>query len=339
MNGLVSKCFVLITFVLVGVFQEILAETIQIGFRLPMYPQSDRDISLMQKFLLAQAFAEMDSETKETYSFILSYEGELIIEGEQETIYFFADALGKAIEKVIRKEKSKEAFQIQKEKYLASSEDLLENALIEEIQQEALLEAGTSLQPLAKMLCTAASVVSENLSLTLVSDSSQQRHFYSLPMSQTDQKSIYELIESMGSLGYLGLLRKKKKMEKLGDKVHHVHPLRFIGYIYSHPYLKNNMGKIMGDILKRRGFLNGHWKREGFAQRMTKEMNHNNLIHYIPGFAQSVGVDENEISRFFHRHNWKGLLYYLNKKLLGHVMLSRQFLLLKHGEESKRHSC
>jgi len=314
MNGLVSKCFVLMTLVLAGIAQEVSAETIQLGFRLPTYPQSDRDTSLMQKFLLAQAFSEVGSETKETCNFVLSYEGELLIEGKQETIHSFAGALGKALEKVVGEEVSDDTFQIRKEKYLVSSEDLTENALIEEIHQEELLEVGKSLQPLAKMLCAASSIASESLPLTLVSDPSQHHHFYSLQISQTDQNNICELIKSMGSSGYWDLLKKKKKMEKLGDKVHHVHPLRFIGYVYSHPHLKSNMGKIMGDIFKRRGFLNGHGKKEGFAQRMTKEMHHNNLMHYVPGFAQSVGVDENEISRFFHHHDWEGLLYYLNKK-------------------------
>lgn len=314
MNGLVSKCFMLMTLVLLGILQEISAETIQVGFRLPTYPQSDRDSSLMQNFLVNQAFSEIDREKRETCKFLLSYEGELLIEGEQETIHSFAGELGQAIEKVIGEEMGEEDLQRRKEKYLASSEDLFEKALIEEIKKEDLLEVRKTLQPLAKMLCAASSAVSENLPLTLVSDPSQYHHFYALPISQTDQNNIYDLIKTMGSSGYWDLLKKKKKMEKLGDKVHHVHPLRFIGYIYSHPHLKEHMAKIMDDIFKRRGFLNGHGKKEGFAQRMSKEMHHNNIMHYLPGFSQSLGISESEISHFFHQHDWEGLLRHLIKK-------------------------
>lgn len=317
MNGLVSKYFVLMILFLLGIIQGVSGETIQMGFHLPTYPQADRDFFLIQNFLLSQAFSEVDRNSKETCKFVLSDQGKLVIEGEQERIHSFAGALGKAIEKVIGEEINEETLKIRKEKYLASSEDLMGNALIKEIQQENLFEVRKSLQPLAKMLlCAASSVASEDLPLTLVSDASQYHHFYSLPISEIDQNNIYELIKKMAEYGYWDLLRRKKEMEKLGDSVNHVHPLRFIGYIYTHPELKKLIIKILNDVLgqKKKGFLNGHGKKKGFAHRMTKEMHHDNLMHYVPGFAQAVGVDEGQISYFFYHHDWEGLLFYLNKK-------------------------
>ncbi|MEM8727716.1 MAG: hypothetical protein AAGE99_03290 [Chlamydiota bacterium] len=310
MSRLVSKCFVLITLVLATAFRDVAAEITRISFPLPTDLESDRDTLLIQNLLIFQAFSEVDREKKGSCKFTSSDEGELVIEGEREAVRSFAGALGKVIEQ----EMDEKAFQSCKENYLASSGNLLENALTEEIERRDLLEVRKSLRPLVEALCASASVAGENLASTVAIDLSRSDHFYSLPMSRTDQDHIYELIESMGGSGYWSLLKQKKRMEKLGDKVDDVHPLRFIAYIYGHPHLKGNMDKIMGDRFKRRGFLNGHGKKEGFAQRMMKEMRRNNLIRYLPGFARSVRVDENEISPFFHRHDWEGLLRYLNKK-------------------------
>lgn len=314
MNGLLSKCLALMVVVFGGILQVDASGVTQMMFRLPAYPQEDRDISIVQNFLLYQAFSEVDANKKEGYSYVLSFNGELEIEGRQEEIYFFAGALGKAIAKVIREEFNEKAFQQRKEEYLASSENLVENALIEEIKQGDLLKAKDSLEPFAKMLCAASSMASESPPLTLVADHSQCHLFYSLPISQADQDNISKLIKTMGRSGPIDLLKKAKEMEKLGDKLNHVHPLRFIGYIYSHPQLKDDMSKIMDNVFKRGGFLNGHGKKEGFSHRMSREMHHNNLMHYLPGFTQSLGISEDEISSFFHHHDWEGLLRRLIKK-------------------------
>lgn len=161
------------------------------------------------------------------------------------------------------------------------------------------------------MLCSISSAIADKPPLTLVSNTPNYQLFYQLPIDQSDQDHISRLIKKMADSGYWELLKKKKDMEKLGDKIQHVHPLRFIGYVYGHHSLKSRMPKIMDDRFKRRGFLNGHGGKEGFAQRMTKEAHHHNLMQFVPGFAQSVGVSEAAIESYFDRHDWEGLLRFL----------------------------
>ena len=317
MNGLLAKFFAFLILILGGVIQGNGNETIKMSFRLPTYPQTDRDFSVVQNFLIYKAFLEVSLESKEACTFSFDIEGELFIEGAQEKIYPFAGALGSAVEKVATEEMAEEGFEKAKRSYLESideSKGLLEKELAAEIKWEDVLQVRGSLQPLAKMLCSVSSGFAEKPPLTFVSNTPNSQLFYQLSINQSDQDHISRLIKKMADSGYWELLKKKKDMEKLGDKIYHVHPLRFIGYVYNHPSLKGRMPKIMGDIFKRRGFLNGHGKKEGFAQRMSKEAHNHNLMQFVPGFAQSVGVSEDSIESFFHRHDWEGLLYYLFPK-------------------------
>ena len=309
MRGLVLKGFVLMLLVLAGFFREGAAETVQIGFHLPSAHPLDRGVSLMQRLFLYQAFSEVDGLKEENCRFALSDDGELIIEGQRESLDFFAEALGRAIEKVIGDVTDAEALHRRKELDAALLDDFFQDVLI----QEDLEEVKRTLRSLTKMLYAAAAAGRESPPLTFVSRPSRSHHFYSLPISQTDQNMIYELIKAMGSSNYWDLIKRKKEMEKLGENVQHVHPLRFIGFIYSHPQLKWSMDKIMDDVLKRRVFLNGYGKKEGFVERMTKEMQERNLIRHIPGFAQSIGIDEREIAVFFHTRDWEGFLCHLHQ--------------------------
>lgn len=147
----------------------------------------------------------------------------------------------------------------------------------------------------------------------LVSDQPNYQLFYNLPISEAQQNAISKLIKKMGDSGYWTLVKIHTEMEALGNQVVPVHPLRFIGHIYGNPSLKKRMPKILNDIFKRRSFLNGYGKQEGFAQRMTREANHKNLMQYLPGFAQSIGVRQSSIEPYFHKHDWEGLLVYLAK--------------------------
>lgn len=313
MNGLLSKVLVLITLVIGGGIVGNAEETIRMRVRLPTYPQTDRDLALVQNFLIYQAFSEVEPEAKEGYKFSFDIEGELFIEGAQGKIDFFSKAFGSALQKVANTEIPEERFQEAKSHYLNSfsKEDLQGKELAEEIKWEDVIEVKGSIQPLGRMLYSVAASLAVKPELTLVSKTPNHQLFHQLSISENDQHNISRLIKKMADSGYWELLKKRKDMEKLGDKVQDVHPLRFIGFVYSHPSLKRRMPKIMNDIFKRRGFLNGHGSKEGFAQRMTKEFNGGNLMQYLPGFAQSVGVTQESIEQYFQRHDWEGLLRHL----------------------------
>ena len=94
-------------------------------------------------------------------------------------------------------------------------------------------------------------------------------------------------------------------MKKLGKKIEPVHPLRFLGYIFSTNELKKRMPKIKESHFKWNKFT------EGLFERLSKEARHDNLNRFVPRFAQVVGFSESVIEDCVRRHDWSGMLDYL----------------------------
>lgn len=305
MKGLLLKVLALLG-LLMGAHA---GENIQLTFRLPSYPQEDRDLFLIQRFLISQVERKV---ADYHYSLQLSEEGELEIHGDQDKIDSFSLAFADQLNTPL----TEEAFQEAQSTYVKDLEiagKLDEQTLLVEMSLEDAIKGQETLLPLSKMLRCAALSLAKVPEVKLVANEPNYQLFYNLPMNEDHQNATSKLIRKMADSGYWELLKVRKEMDKLGDKVTPVHPLRFIGYIYGNPSLKKRMSKILDDIFKRRGFLNGHGKKEGFSQRMTKEAHNNNLMQYLPGFAQSIGVAQNSIEPYFHRHDWEGLLRHLAK--------------------------
>ncbi|GAB4189476.1 MAG: hypothetical protein Tsb0015_10190 [Simkaniaceae bacterium] len=130
--------------------------------------------------------------------------------------------------------------------------------------------------------------------------------FYKLAISETDKINVSKLIKKLADRNVIELLWHKKEMTRLGDKIEHLHPLRFIGYIYSRPDLIKCMKTISQNSFKWHAFV------DGFAGGMDKEAKRNNLIAYLPGFCRETGAEENAIRNFISKHQWEELLrYYL----------------------------
>jgi hypothetical protein len=128
--------------------------------------------------------------------------------------------------------------------------------------------------------------------------------FYQLSLAPHDQKNIDKLMKNLAGRGYTELLYKKKEMDKLGDSINQrVHPLRFMGEVILHH--KERMRKISHEHLKWIAFANG------FGNRMSHEKHHNQLFPYVPGFAQMLGVSEQQVEHYIHYSDWAGLIKFL----------------------------
>ncbi len=126
--------------------------------------------------------------------------------------------------------------------------------------------------------------------------------FYQLPLNDKEKRLIRTIFTTMAEKNIIQLALEKRTMEKKGKKVNHVHPLRFIGYIFSNPELKSCMRKIVKSSFKWDAFV------DGFSRRMKEEYSNNNLYKHIPGFCQEVGANPDNISRFIDKKDWEGLV-------------------------------
>ena len=127
-----------------------------------------------------------------------------------------------------------------------------------------------------------------------------QDPFYQLPLLEEDKKNIQIIIKTMAEKGLVKLLLERRYLEKKGDQVNYIHPLRFIGYIFSDEKLKNCMRQIKTSRFKWNEFI------KGFSRRMDEEYTLDNLIRFIPEFVEQVHVQHPErIESFIRKKSWE----------------------------------
>ncbi len=154
----------------------------------------------------------------------------------------------------------------------------------------------------------------DHLEIPLVEEKPMQVHdeialapFILVPVTETEEKLIWELIDNLGNKGYLGLLGVKARMNEIEEKIKHIHPLRFLGSIYADPYLKECMPKAFKKSIVKNRFINE------LRDKFLIEFQYNNVYPLIPGFCKKVGADPDEVSLFIQQHQWEKLLRYLSR--------------------------
>lgn len=130
-------------------------------------------------------------------------------------------------------------------------------------------------------------------------------YFQLLPLSSSEKDKISYIITNMAKKNIFELAFIKGRMEDTGKQVHHVHPLRFIGYIFSEPKLKTYMRKIRKSSFKWDAFM------DGFGKKMKEEGGKNNLLIYVPGFAKQVHANPEKVTFFIQQKDWEGLIRHL----------------------------
>jgi hypothetical protein len=132
-----------------------------------------------------------------------------------------------------------------------------------------------------------------------------EQSYKDLPCTDEDRGKIYELITALAENGKISLLFKQGKLKALGSEIEYIHPLKFLGVIFSNPQLKQFMREIFSDYFKRTGFL------DGLGPSMMREYEKGKLFPYLAEFSRDVGVPEHELRPFIQALDWEGLVRYL----------------------------
>jgi len=171
------------------------------------------------------------------------------------------------------------------------------------------LPPNTEIQPKAYLQTIKKSVNQKSKTKALIKIPTKQEkpeNYGELIRSKKDEKVINELITTMAEKGKVKLLFIKHHMEELGDQVRHVHPLKFIGYIFSKKALKVHMKDILADYFKKSSFI------DGLATPLNNEARKGKLNKYLEEFCAEVGVKDYEVKPYFQRRDWEGLLHFLS---------------------------
>jgi hypothetical protein len=125
---------------------------------------------------------------------------------------------------------------------------------------------------------------------------------YSQPVSATDRNDIRYIVTTLAKGSWTDLLRQKSSLERAGDRVDHVHPLRFLMVMFSSEELKAGAHSIR-DRKK-------IWKNfsEGLFGSLELESNRNNMqIPMLQDFANTLGINLGSILPTIQQRNWSAL--------------------------------
>lgn len=127
-----------------------------------------------------------------------------------------------------------------------------------------------------------------------------------------EQKTIYDIIHTAATSNPGALALYAGWFERAGKEILHVHPYRFVEYIFKHPTLIADM-KSMRDAR----IITIPWTRTvgGIAEGMRRE--YNTLPQYLNGFARSLNVNPAELLPFIQNKDWLGLTNFLLDVKLG----------------------
>lgn len=133
----------------------------------------------------------------------------------------------------------------------------------------------------------------------------EELSFYSLPIHQWEKKIIEKIVSSLAEKTLAQLLLDRKEMEKRGDQIRHVHPLRFMGYVFHDPYLKACLPQFKNSAFKWSNFI------DGFVQKMREEMAKGNVVKHLEGFCDYLKVDLEKVSELVNSGQFEDLIYFL----------------------------
>ena len=126
-----------------------------------------------------------------------------------------------------------------------------------------------------------------------------------LPLDDHDRSLIYKIVDTMAHDNVIKLGWKRKTMEKKGKKIRHVHPLRFLSYVFGDHHLHQCMREISRSSFKWNGFI------DGMRSRIDEEAAKGGLLPFAHDFAKHLNVDEGRIRHYIEKRDWEGLVRHL----------------------------
>lgn len=138
-------------------------------------------------------------------------------------------------------------------------------------------------------------------------DKKEHGRNYDASVSTTEKSDIRYIIVTLADKSLPSLLKYKSSLIKAGDRINHVHPLRFLMCVFTDEELKVGMRNIH----KRGGWV---WSDfvGGLNESLQEEHQRNNLRDdQVADFARSIGVDSSEIYPKVRSKKWTDLVVHL----------------------------
>jgi hypothetical protein len=126
---------------------------------------------------------------------------------------------------------------------------------------------------------------------------------YHAPLTPQEKGDIRYIIVTLANRSLISIARCKETLEMCGDRIDHLHPLKFLYAVFSDEELKVGIRNV-----RSRGWIWGDFI-SGIRESFITEASNNNITHeHLHHLAQSVGIDASLILPSAQAQNWDELI-------------------------------
>ncbi len=133
---------------------------------------------------------------------------------------------------------------------------------------------------------------------------------YHAPVNGAERSDIHYIVTSLADKSLITIGFLKKDLEAAGDRIDHIHPLRFLMTIFTDEELKVGIRNIRG-----RGWVWNHFVG-GIKDCLATETSIGNMKdEYVNHFAKTVAIHPNKILPSIRQKNWDRFIEILIKEI------------------------
>lgn len=132
---------------------------------------------------------------------------------------------------------------------------------------------------------------------------------YSEQVSAEDKKDIRFVVTTLANKSLLKLAKYRPQLEDAGERLEHVHPLRFFQCIFSDDELIVGIRNI-----RKRGWVWDEF-RDNSIKRLQQECERSNLYQFVNDFAQNIGINSALILPALQNKQWDNFINILIKEV------------------------
>ncbi len=132
---------------------------------------------------------------------------------------------------------------------------------------------------------------------------------YQAPLAETEKSNITYILTTLAKKSPARLWQEETKLRKKGDKINHLHPFRFLSYIFTNKELLPCIITVTERKLVWREF------KKGLYDTLTEESGKNNLVPHLEAFAATVKVNSALLFPSIYQKNWDELVSVLIKNV------------------------
>lgn len=128
------------------------------------------------------------------------------------------------------------------------------------------------------------------------------KRVYKQGLSSSDKKNIEHIVLTLGNSSLISLAKSKSELRKKGQEIDHIHPLRFLEYVFSNENLK----AAFSNMEKRKWVWSEFF--DGMKKRLDEEASNKNVTEHLDSFAKNLNINIKNLQSLVKEKRWKDFL-------------------------------